>query len=242
MHAVVLAAGLGTRLRPITDLAPKCLVEVEGKPLIDYYFQAFKACGINKVTIVIGYLSEKVEKAIGANYDGIAVDYVYNSDYRITNSAYSLLLCKNKIKEPQFLLADGDIFFNFNMLKKLIETSFRNCLIVDQNFVDTGEEVKVIGQAGIVERIGKKAKGGKLVGESIGLYRFSKFHLEPFFEQIQKYIDTYGKDAAYEDALSTIFPTIEMHYVTSDMLPWMDIDSSADLENANSLAKQLKSN
>lgn len=240
MKATILAAGMGKRLRPITDHTPKCLIEFNGKSLIDNYFNSFYECGIREAVLVVGYLSETIERKLGDRHLGIRVKYVHNKDYAFSNSAYSLWLAKDEISEGSFILTDSDILFDGRILQRLLNSKYENCLVVDPVFEKTGEEVKVVGEANIVKHLGKGIPDrSKVVGESLGLYRFSEKVTGLLFEGIEKYLNIHGRTAEYEDALDSVLSYFKMHYVMTRGLQWIDIDSPEDLQKANKLATSL---
>lgn len=237
MKSLILAAGIGKRLRPISHHTPKCLIEFNGKALIDNYFDSFHECGISEVVIVVGYLSESLEKKLGDRYMNIDVKYIHNRDYASSNSAYSLWLARDEISGGSFVLADSDILFDKRIVQRLMNSHYENCLVADSAFEETGEEVKVIGEVNIVKQMGKRILDrSKLVGESLGLYKFSKKVTGMLFDGTEEYLNVHGRTAEYEDALNSLLSLFKMHYITTRGLPWTDIDSPEDLQKARTLA------
>lgn len=240
MKSIILAAGIGKRLRPTTNHTPKCLMEFNGKTLIDNYFNSFHECGIKEVVLVVGYLSETLEKKLGDRYMDIDVKYIHNRDYAFSDSAYSLLLAKDEISEESFILTDSDVLFDRRILYRLVNSRYENCLVVDPLFEETGEEVKVIGEGGVVKQIGKRiSDNAKLAGEALGLYKFSEKVGNIILDGTEKYLNTYGRASGYEDALNSVLSLFKMHYITTQRLSWIDIDSFEDLQKANALADRL---
>ena len=128
-EAIILAAGRGRRLKPLTDHAPKCLTEVHGTPILAHTLQGISAAGIHSCTIVVGYLSAAVEHAMGSHYGDVDLKYVYNSDFDKTNDMYSLWLASEKL-ERGVLLLEGDIYFSHSMLRRVFsEVGDRSCYI-----------------------------------------------------------------------------------------------------------------
>lgn len=243
MKCIVLAAGIGRRLRPITNYTPKCLIRLNREPLIDSYFRAFGKTGVNDIVLVVGHMAETLKKKIGRKYMNLDVDYVYNPDYASSNSAYSLWLAKDEILHTPFILADGDILFDAAILENLVNSSYENCLVVDRVFVDTGEEVKVTGEGGIVQHLGKQAVNRyPVVGESVGLYKFSKKVSHMLVQGLEKCVKDNGRNSEYEEVLNSLLPTFDMHYITTNGLQWIDIDFPQDLEKAKLLLGRLTDN
>jgi len=120
--AVILAAGSGTRLKPLTDHSPKCLTEINSIPILINALENLDNLGIKNCTVVAGYFSEKIFKAIGSSFRNVQVSYILNEHYASTNDMYSLWLARHLL-ERGVLLLEGDIFFRY----KTIERAFSMC-------------------------------------------------------------------------------------------------------------------
>ncbi|MBU0459604.1 MAG: NTP transferase domain-containing protein, partial [Nanoarchaeota archaeon] len=119
--AIVLVAGLGHRLKPLTDTVPKCLVEVNGTPILINTLNHLASQGIKEVVLVTGYLDEKIKEKIGQDYGGMKINYVKSNHYATTNNMYSLWLVKHYL-EQGVILIEGDSFFEEEILKRLLNT------------------------------------------------------------------------------------------------------------------------
>ena len=111
MKAIILAAGMGTRLRPITSSIPKCLVPVNSKPILEHQFEALLLAGIRDVILVVGHLAELLFYKYGTSYGSLNIDYVENPRYDRTNNIYSLWLARQHLNS-QVLLLEGDLVFD----------------------------------------------------------------------------------------------------------------------------------
>jgi choline kinase len=167
MKAVILCAGLGGRLRPLTEAVPKCLLDVGGESILDRCLRNLEGAGISGVVIVTGYRNELVEQAALRSMPG-RVSFVHNADYARTNTAFSLNLAL-KAMDSDFILVNGDVVFDKAILDDLVRHPCRSCLAVDQDAALDHEEVKVIVRDGRVDKVGKDADPGRSQGEAIGL-------------------------------------------------------------------------
>jgi choline kinase len=114
-HAIVLAAGEGTRLRPFTDTQPKCFVEVGNTRILDRALGMFADHKCETVRIVVGHLGSTIEEHLTPSFRGMDIQFVYNSRYRTTNSMYSLYLALQDLSEPTWVL-EGDVLFDSSIL------------------------------------------------------------------------------------------------------------------------------
>lgn len=117
--ALLLAAGTGSRLRPLTLNAPKCLTEIGGKPILGRLVENLHALGINRLVVVTGYLDHCVREFLQKNAPDMQVDYVFNPVYQTTNNIYSLWLARQAIQES-FVLIESDLVFEASMLNDML--------------------------------------------------------------------------------------------------------------------------
>lgn len=117
--ACLLAAGTGSRLRPLTDSIPKCLTEVNGRPILERFVSCLREQGFKRLVVVVGHFEQRIRSFLEDHASGLVVEYVRNPLYRTTNNIYSLWLAGSKIEEP-FLLAESDLVFEASLLKGLL--------------------------------------------------------------------------------------------------------------------------
>jgi choline kinase len=173
MKAVILAAGCATRLRPHSDDTPKTLLPVGGVPILRRTITSLLRCGFDQFVIGTGYLEHMVREAVSSWFPTLDVTYVTNSDFRSTNNAYSLLLCRPHVERDGFILLDGDVVFDVEVIEELALRG-PDCLAV-RSVGEIGlEEVKVTADnEDRVLAIGKHVPVRSAMGESVGIEWFS---------------------------------------------------------------------
>lgn len=119
--AVILAAGLGTRLKPLTDDAPKCLTEVNGRVLLEHTLDILEKNGIDETAIIIGYLGNIITDRIGPQCRNMKVTYIRNDIYDKTNTMYSTWLARDYLQQGAILI-EGDTIFEEALVKKMLQT------------------------------------------------------------------------------------------------------------------------
>ncbi|MCK5333614.1 MAG: NTP transferase domain-containing protein, partial [Candidatus Aenigmarchaeota archaeon] len=241
MQAIILAAGNGSRLRPLTEIIPKVMIEVCGETIIKRALNNLAELKkIDEVIIVIGYKAEKIKEHLGMSYRGMKITYVLNKDYASTNNIYSLLLAKDCIKNDVILL-EGDVLFEKELLMPLIDSNFSNLVLVakyNENITGTvitmDENTKKINSF-----IGSKNQEQKEdyfndKYKTVNIYLFKKDFLDKhFIPGLDKHISVHGKDDYYEVVLGTLTALgVELysHLVTG--VNWYEIDDLDDLEKA----------
>jgi len=117
--ALLLAAGTGNRLRPLTDNQPKCLTEIDGIPILERLVDCLCQQGFRRLVVVVGYLEYSIRQFLGVRKGGLSIEYVVSPQYRTTNNMYSLWLARNVVQEP-FLLIESDLIFESALLGDLL--------------------------------------------------------------------------------------------------------------------------
>ncbi len=183
MKVVILAAGQGTRLRPLTDHCPKCMVEVNGKSIIERQLDTMRSCGIKEsdITVVAGYCSDVLEEHLKDT--GIRV--VVNQDFERTNMVCSLMCARETMEtEEDILVSYGDIIYGEAVLRKILDASNGISVTVDdgwygywsercENPLDDAETLMYDKEDYLTE-IGQKTDDlGKVQSQYIGLMRFT---------------------------------------------------------------------
>ena len=138
MKAIILAAGMGKRLRPLTDSAPKPLTEINGKSIMENSLEILQKCGIKESIIVLGYLGKKIVNCFGDNFMGMKLRYINNDIYDKTNNIYSVWLARKYLNDD-ILLIDGDVLYEDRLIKVLLNSPYENCAAIDHyNFLLDG--------------------------------------------------------------------------------------------------------
>jgi choline kinase len=235
MKAIILCAGKGGRLRPLALDRPKCLLKFGEKTILECCLESLYASGIQDVVLVTGYKKELVEDLIMAKrYRGVA--FVDNENFGRTNTAYSLHIAL-KAMDSDFILINGDVLFDREILVDLINHPDQNCIAVDRDISLDSEEIKVIARDGRVKKISKEADPAESLGEAIGLYKIScglipdliriydelerRGEIHHFFEKgFEKICDEDGGDGRSFGISFT------------NRRPWVEIDTIEDFQYA----------
>jgi choline kinase len=187
MKAIILCAGKGGRLRPLTDDRPKCLLAFGTRTILDCCLDSLRDVRILDVVLVVGYHKELVER-LYRDRPGQRMTFVVNDDYAVTNTAYSLHLALAGM-DDDFVLINGDVLFDGAILADLIAHPAPNCVAVDADIPLDHEEIKVIASDGHVERISKELDPRRSLGEAIGLYKIGRgtvSGLKAVFEELER--------------------------------------------------------
>jgi choline kinase len=235
MTAVVLAAGMGTRLRPLTDTLPKCLLPVGGMTLLERTFRALDGAAVDRAVLVVGYREEQIRKAVDAFNPALPVDFVVNSQFAQTNNNVSLWLAGPEAAGDDILVLDGDILFHRGILTRILAAPHDNVLALREGISVGAEEIKVVADSvGKVVKIGKEVPAGEAGGESLGIERFSAIAAAGLFDALER---RRGFNEFYEASFQEMINAgLALHTVRCGDLPCIEIDTEEDLREADRIA------
>ncbi|PHS06011.1 MAG: nucleotidyl transferase [Blastopirellula sp.] len=117
--ALLLAAGTGSRLEPLTTTAPKCLTEVNGVPILERQIHSLRECGFKRLVVVVGHLENCIRQYLNEHAGDLEVEYVVSPKYKTTNNIYSLWLARYRIREP-FVMLECDLIFDPDLLQDMM--------------------------------------------------------------------------------------------------------------------------
>ncbi len=240
MQVIILAAGRGQRLSPITDSVPKPLVEVNGTPLIINTLDILSQYEIDRFIIVEGYKSEQIRKRLGDTYNGIEIVYVRNDIWHQTNNIHSLWLTRD-LWDQDTILLECDIFFDPGLIESLLSGPFENRVMVDpfQPYMD-GTVVELSEDKKHITRLipGKDQSANFDITDkykTVNIYTFTRDFLQDIFlPTIDLYMRLKGQNEYYELVLGVIVFIGSKDLVAKMCSPhkWFEIDDFTDLKRA----------
>lgn len=232
MKALILAAGFGSRLAPITDNCPKSLVPVNGKPILMKQIENLHENGVTDITIISGYKAEILEEAVHARYPQIRI--ICSVDYATTNNMYSAYLAREAMGAEGFLMMNADVFYDASVITKLLACEAPNAIVTDiGTYLE--ESMKVVEVNGRLVQIAKTITQEDALGASIDVYKFSGEGAAAFFAKCAEYIEEKKELKMWSEvALNDILP--EVIFKACPLVGrWLEIDNHEDLAAANKL-------
>lgn len=242
MQAIILAAGMGRRLKELTENNTKCMVRVNGIPLIDRTLGQLENRGLKRIVIVIGYCGDKLAEHVNSLNLKTPIVYVRNDIYNKTNNIYSLWLAHDKLCEDDTLLLESDLIFENDMLDLLLDDPRPNLALVDkyQSWMD-GTCVKTCDEGYILDFISGSNfsfSDTEDYYKTVNIYKFSKeFSIHQYVPFLKAYCEALGNNEYYEQVLKVIAMLNRSMIMTKKLSgqKWYEIDDAQDLDIAQSL-------
>lgn len=224
--AIILAAGIGSRMRPLTDDVPKCLLEVGGRTLIDRQLEALAQCGIDDVVAVVGYQATLVRQIVGAR-----VRYLENARYESTNSLYSLWLAREELRAGALIL-NSDVLAAPPLFERLVYSPAPDAILVERGERFEPEDMKVTLNGEHVLDFGKGLPPERAHAHNVGVAKFSKEGAARLAGCLDRLVASGHENEWAPAAFGEFARQWPLSAIATDGLPWIEIDYVEDLIRA----------
>ena len=233
MKAVILSAGQGKRLLPLTADSPKCILPIMGQTLIEWQIDELAKCGIEQVTVVLGYRADKVERILRSRYGTHRVRTLYNAAYAVSDNLVSCWAAHDEMNED-FVLLNGDTLFEEAVLNRLLEMGDHSVtVVVSQKSEYDADDMKVELDGCRLVKIGKDLIPDQVDGESIGMILFRDRGPMMFCDAIQKALrDPSSQTKWYLSVIDEMARKLPVWTCSIHGLQWCEVDYRADLKQA----------
>ncbi|MDL2409799.1 phosphocholine cytidylyltransferase family protein [Rhizobium calliandrae] len=247
--AVILAAGCGSRLRPLTDLRPKPLIEVNGTPIIHNALRNLEAVGVEEVTIVVGYRKDAIQCSCGNRFGNLEINYVESGVFDKTGTAYSLWLARDTLLTGDIYLLEGDVFFELNALRYLETGDAENVAAVAPFDWSMEGSAVVLTENGYIADVRMKQTAANLADASPRLFKtmnLIRFSANDLRDTIVPHLDDLiggGAVKSYtEELLSDLIKKKDLQIAAArcDDVRWYEIDTEDDLRVTEAMFLTLR--
>ncbi len=233
MKAIVLAAGMGKRLRPMTNSIPKCLVKVNGKSILENTLEILDNLNIEETIVVVGYLYKKIIKKIDSKKLNMKISYVHNNEYENTNNIVSLLLGMEKTEGNEFIIIESDVFFDQQLIIELLNKHKNQTVFcIDKIHLEPNTmRVNLDKNENIVE-ISRDITTGN-IGRYIGIAKISGDLKKEFLKNLERLINEGKRDIFYDIAINYMPGVVKTLDISN--VKWHEIDTIEDLRKAEKI-------
>lgn len=239
--ALLLAAGTGSRLFPLTKSSPKCLTLVNDKSILERLVINLKSQGFKRLVIVTGYEQKCIVDYLGDKSGDISIEYIHSPLYKTTNNIYSLWMARNSINEP-FVLFESDLVMDSTLLNDMVYPD-RMAVALMKPWLD--------GTTVTLDKTNKVTRFQKGTTESysdiryktVNIYSFSLFSWQAIVKRLNRNIEAGNVNCYYETVFSEMVDNKSLTFdsVSFDHAPWYEIDNMKDLAKAETLfPRELK--
>lgn len=207
MIGVILAAGMAKRLRPLTDLRPKCLLKVGNRTLLERTVDAMRKAGIDEFVVVTGYRGDMIRDFLASYLSlGSKITFLHNADYEHNNNIYSLWMAGQVVRGHDFLLMDSDILCDPAAVVHIAQET-ESALAVNRHELGEEEMKVVVDAEGRITEINKTCCPEQAMGESVGIEKITAAYSTALFRELDDMIEREGLvDVFYEKAFERLIP------------------------------------
>jgi choline kinase len=236
MKAIILSAGQGSRLGHLVDDRPKCLIDFNGRTLLDRQLDTLEANGVHEAVVVTGFHDELVNQAIDRRSGGPAVRTIYNPFYKVADNTGSLYMAREELA-GDCLVWNGDTLVSRTLMERVVANSHPGiCVTIDRKDGYDDDDMKVVEEGGRLTAIGKRLPLDIVNAESIGLLAFRSGGAEQFGQAIDRAIRTpEGTTIWYLRVIHQIAQDADVWTLDIKGEEWGEVDFPPDVDNAREL-------
>ncbi len=244
MRVIILAAGQGKRLLPLTAEVPKALLDIGGKPLIERQIEAFAAKGTKDFVVVTGYAAGRMEAALAAIAARLSVEIttIFNPFYAVADNLASCWLARSAM-DRDFIQVNGDNVFRDDLVAKLLNAPAAPAsLAINFKTSYDADDMKVMLDNGRLTEVGKNLPLDTVNAEAIGFYVFRGTGAKAYVNELELAMrDPQGLRRWFPSAVGSLAKKIEVRAIPIDGLRWCEVDFPIDLQGARRLVAEWKS-
>jgi choline kinase len=231
--AIILSAGKGSRLLPLTADRPKCLIELNGKSLLEWQLDALSASGVGEIVVVTGFRDDLVD-AVAARRPGVRT--LFNPFYHVADNLGSVWIARSEFDRDTLLL-NGDTLVSPALLAKVLAAEAGAIAVtVDEKADYDADDMKVLREGTRLLRIGKALEPGEYNAESIGVLAFRGDGGRLFIDEVERMMRTSeGTRRWYLRAIDALAADHEVRTVSIKGEEWQEVDFPEDVEQARTL-------
>jgi choline kinase len=231
VKAIILAAGVGKRLRTLSNGVPKCLISIGGRTLLSRNLDNLAGVGIDQVVLVVGYQHPLIREAVQAEPFVGSIRLLLNDQYE-RGSMSSVWTARVEF-DDDVIMMDADVLYHPKILRRLVETPMENALLMDETVQQKTDECMVVVRRERVIALSKTLPVDyDCAGEGVGFFKVRRDDLPYLVESVQSHIEAGQVDMEYEDALKDFFRKVFVGYERIGGLPWIEIDFPEDIQRA----------
>jgi len=232
MKALILAAGLGTRIHSVHGHHPKCLIQFNGgqTTILDHQITSLFSAGVTDIGIVLGYEKNQIIEHVLKNYLKYRkrFHFIENPAFAETNNIYSFWLAQTWINGEEFICLNGDVVFDSRILIPAVESIAPIAMVVDPKWRD--ETMKVIISENRIIKMSKRILQSEFSGTYIGITSFAAGVQEGLFRKINHLIRTGNENEFFNIAVQQLANEgVRVGFTSTGDLPWAEIDDPGDL-------------
>ena len=237
MKALILAAGLGSRLKHLTLDNPKALVPINSKPILQYQIDNLLDCGIKDIGIVLGCHGQNIINFVKNTYPELEIQYFWNHEFDTSNSSYSFWQAKEWVKDTTYLHFNCDILFSSTLLKKIIQDEHENVIAIRTDYPLGNKMENVSLQKNKITRMCID-NFPEAVGKAFGVAKLGTGSTEELTNLIKTYIDSGDKNQNYYGMIRQAISAQDYYAVDARDDILLEVNTLDDKKTAEGILKK----
>lgn len=237
MKALILAAGVGRRMRPLTDETHKTLLPIAGTTILDRLLGSLRVCGVRDVCIVTGYRADQIKEAVAQRFGDLNVQFVHNAQYETTNNVFSMALALENMEiDDDIVLIESDLIVDHRVMEQIVRTPYANAALVDRYRVGMDGTVVTVGPGNVITQVHPSYLQDDKFDlfekyKTLNIYKFDKDFARTVFRDLLSFYSRSIDSSCYYELLLGVLIYMRSAVVHAEMVqhPWAEVDDPNDL-------------
>ncbi|MUG45831.1 sugar phosphate nucleotidyltransferase [Paenibacillus woosongensis] len=236
MKVIILAAGMGSRLKPLTNHMPKTMITVGNQTLIENIIQGLIDIQLSEIAIITGYQHEVLEIFLRRRFPTVRLQFIYNDQYSVKDNIYSFSLAEEYVGNEELLCICSDIYCKPKLLLRAVQAPFDILMVDDTKEIPSGAMKVRVNREGYITKISKELTVEEGKGEIVGISKISASNTAFIFKRVATYLDKGIVNVWWPYAINDVLEQIELRPWSTDGIGWVNVNTFDDLKEAINIA------
>ncbi|WP_019639558.1 sugar phosphate nucleotidyltransferase [Paenibacillus fonticola] len=236
MKVIILAAGMGSRLKPLTNHMPKTMITVGNQTMIENIIQGLVDLQLSVMAIITGYQHEVLERFLRRRFPKVRLQFIYNDQYSVKDNIYSFSLAEEYVGNEEMLCICSDIYCEPKLLLRAVQAPFDILMVDDKKEIPSGAMKVSVDRNGFITKISKKLMVEESMGEIVGISKISASNTAFIFERVATFLDRGIVNVWWPYAINDVLDQIKLRPWSTDGIGWVNVNTFDDLNEAMNIA------
>lgn len=236
MKVIILAAGMGSRLKPLTNHMPKTMITVGNQTMIENIIQGLVDLQLSEMAIITGYQHEVLERFLRRRFPKVRLQFIYNDQYSVKDNIYSFSLAEEYVGNEEMLCICSDIYCEPKLLLRAVQAPFDILMVDDKKEIPSGAMKVSVDRNGFITKISKKLMVEESMGEIVGISKISASNTAFIFERVATFLDRGIVNVWWPYAINDVLDQIKLRPWSTDGIGWVNVNTFDDLNEAMNIA------
>lgn len=240
MKVIILAAGLGSRLRPLTDNMPKTMIPIRNRTMIEIIIQELASLQLPNIAVITGYRHEVLEHYLRKRFPELPLQFIFNDQFAAKDNIYSFSLAEQYVGSEELLCICSDIYCDPKLIRRAVQSPFDILMVDDTKKIPAGAMKVRLDADGYIAKVSKQLTVEESTGEIVGISKISSEKTAFIYERVAMFLRCGITNVWWPYAINDVLSQLKLRPWSSDGIGWVNVNTHDDVEEASQLAETIQ--